>query len=138
MGSGIPPTYVPARNTVLLALAMAWSESLGGRDVVIGVNAVDYSGYPDCRAAFLRAFETLAGLGTKAGVEGESGRFSAGRRFYAARGHSLPAQLQSGKRAELRKVAAGYVHGLGLQNYRRFFARFPLKIPRSTAFAIAW
>ena len=77
MGSGIPPTYVPARNTVLLALAMAWSESLGGRDVVIGVNAVDYSGYPDCRAAFLRAFETLAGLGTKAGVEGETWRIHA-------------------------------------------------------------
>jgi 7-cyano-7-deazaguanine synthase len=70
--AGVPPTYVPARNTVLLALAMAWSESLGGRDLVIGVNAVDYSGYPDCRVAFLRAFETLARCGTKAGAEGEA------------------------------------------------------------------
>lgn len=77
MGAGVPPTYVPARNTVLLALAMAWSESLGGRDLVIGVNAVDYSGYPDCRAAFLRAFETLAGCGTKAGAEGETWRVHA-------------------------------------------------------------
>jgi 7-cyano-7-deazaguanine synthase len=77
MGAGVPPTYVPARNTVLLALAMAWCESLGGRDLVIGVNAVDYSGYPDCRAAFLRAFETLAGFGTKAGAEGETWRVHA-------------------------------------------------------------
>lgn len=77
IGSGIPPTYVPARNTVLLALAMAWSESLGARDLVIGVNAVDYSGYPDCRPAFLRAFETLAGSGTKAGADGEAWRIHA-------------------------------------------------------------
>jgi 7-cyano-7-deazaguanine synthase len=71
IGAGVPSTYVPARNTVLLALAMAWCESLNGRDLVIGVNAVDYSGYPDCRIAFLRAFETLAACGTKAGAEGE-------------------------------------------------------------------
>ena len=77
MGSGVPPTYVPARNTVLLALALAWSESLGARDLVIGVNAVDYSGYPDCRLPFLRAFETLAGCGTKAGAEGEAWRIHA-------------------------------------------------------------
>jgi 7-cyano-7-deazaguanine synthase len=77
IGSGVPPTYVPARNTVLLALAMAWSESLGARDLVIGVNAVDYSGYPDCRPAFLRAFETLAGCGTKAGADGEAWRIHA-------------------------------------------------------------
>jgi 7-cyano-7-deazaguanine synthase len=77
IGSGVPPTYVPARNTVLLALAMAWSESLGARDLVIGVNAVDYSGYPDCRPAFLRAFETLAGCGTKAGADGEVWRIHA-------------------------------------------------------------
>ena len=77
MGSGVPPTYVPARNTVLLALAMAWSESLGARDLVIGVNVVDYSGYPDCRPAFLRAFETLAGCGTKAGANGEAWRIHA-------------------------------------------------------------
>jgi 7-cyano-7-deazaguanine synthase len=67
---GIPSTYVPARNTVLLALALAWSETLGARDIVIGVNAIDYSGYPDCRPEFLRAFEHLASLATAAGVSG--------------------------------------------------------------------
>ncbi len=66
---GIPVTYVPARNTVFLALALAWSEVLGARDIFIGVNAVDYSGYPDCRPAFISAFETLANLATKVGVE---------------------------------------------------------------------
>jgi 7-cyano-7-deazaguanine synthase len=70
---GIPVTYVPARNTVLLALALGWAEVLGARDIFIGVNAVDYSGYPDCRPEFIAAFESLAGLATKAGVEG--GRF---------------------------------------------------------------
>jgi 7-cyano-7-deazaguanine synthase len=69
--TGIPSTYVPARNTIFLALAMAWGESLGARDLVIGVNAVDFSGYPDCRPAFLRAFEALAACGTKAGAEGD-------------------------------------------------------------------
>jgi 7-cyano-7-deazaguanine synthase len=69
-GSGIPVSYVPARNTMLLALALAWAEVLGARDLVIGVNAVDYSGYPDCRPEFIRAFEALASLATKAGVEG--------------------------------------------------------------------
>jgi 7-cyano-7-deazaguanine synthase len=67
---GIPVTYVPARNTLFLALALGWAEVLGARDLFIGVNAVDYSGYPDCRAKFIQAFETLAGLATKAGVEG--------------------------------------------------------------------
>jgi 7-cyano-7-deazaguanine synthase len=67
---GIPSTYVPARNTIFLALALGWSEVLDARDIVIGVNALDYSGYPDCRPEFVRAFETLAGLATKAGVEG--------------------------------------------------------------------
>jgi len=67
---GIPSTYVPARNTVFLALALAWAESLGARDLVIGVNAVDYSGYPDCRPAFIAAFESLAAVATRAGVEG--------------------------------------------------------------------
>ena len=67
---GIPVSYVPARNTMLLALALAWAEVLGARDLVVGVNAVDYSGYPDCRPEFIRSFETLAGLATKAGVEG--------------------------------------------------------------------
>lgn len=68
--SGIPATYVPARNTVMLSLALAWTEVLGGRDIFIGVNAVDYSGYPDCRAEFIAAFEHMANLATRAGVEG--------------------------------------------------------------------
>lgn len=67
---GIPVTYVPARNTVMLALALAWAEVLGARDLFIGVNAVDYSGYPDCRPEFIAAFENMANLATKAGVEG--------------------------------------------------------------------
>jgi 7-cyano-7-deazaguanine synthase len=69
-GVGIPVTYVPARNTVFLSLALGWAEVLGGQDLFIGVNAVDYSGYPDCRPEFIEAFERLAGLATKAGVEG--------------------------------------------------------------------
>jgi 7-cyano-7-deazaguanine synthase len=67
---GIPSTYVPARNTVFLSLALAWAEALGAFDIFIGVNAVDYSGYPDCRPEFIAAFERTAGLATKAGVEG--------------------------------------------------------------------
>jgi 7-cyano-7-deazaguanine synthase len=67
---GIPVTYVPARNTVFLSLALAWAEVLEARDLFIGVNAVDYSGYPDCRPAFIAAFERLANLATRAGVEG--------------------------------------------------------------------
>jgi 7-cyano-7-deazaguanine synthase len=67
---GIPVTYVPARNTIMLSLALAWSEVLGAQDIFVGVNAVDYSGYPDCRPEFIRAFETLANLATKSGVEG--------------------------------------------------------------------
>jgi 7-cyano-7-deazaguanine synthase len=70
--SGIPSTYVPARNTVFLSLAMAWAEVLGAEAVVLGVNALDYSGYPDCRPEYLQAFERLASLATKAGVEGRS------------------------------------------------------------------
>jgi len=69
-GDGIPVTYVPARNTLLLALALGWAEVLDARDLFIGVNAVDYSGYPDCRPEFIEAFQTLANLATKAGVEG--------------------------------------------------------------------
>jgi 7-cyano-7-deazaguanine synthase len=68
--SGIPVTYVPARNTVFLSLALAWAEVLGANDIFIGVNAVDYSGYPDCRPQFIAAFEQLANLATRAGVEG--------------------------------------------------------------------
>ena len=69
-GTGIPPTYVPARNTVLLALALGYAEVLGAHDIYVGVNAIDYSGYPDCRPEFVTAFEQLARLATKAGVEG--------------------------------------------------------------------
>jgi len=68
---GIPVTYVPARNTVFLSLALAWAEAAGARDLFVGVNALDYSGYPDCRPAFIEAFEDLANKATKAGVEGE-------------------------------------------------------------------
>lgn len=67
---GIPVTYVPARNTIMLSLALAWAEVLGSRDIFVGVNAVDYSGYPDCRPEYIAAFETMANLATKAGVEG--------------------------------------------------------------------
>ena len=70
MGHGIPITYVPARNTIFLSFALAWAEVLGSSDIFIGVNALDYSGYPDCRAEFIEAFETMANLATKAGVEG--------------------------------------------------------------------
>ncbi len=70
-GEGIPVTYVPARNTVFLSLALGWAEVLGACDLFVGVNAVDYSGYPDCRPAFIEAFEHLANLATKAGVEGQ-------------------------------------------------------------------
>lgn len=69
---GIPVTYVPARNTVFLSVALAWAEVLGASDIYLGVNAVDYSGYPDCRPEFLRAFEALANLATRTGVEGTS------------------------------------------------------------------
>lgn len=69
--SEIPSTYVPARNTVFLSLALGWAEVLGARDIVIGVNALDYSGYPDCRPEFIAAFEGLASLGTAKGVQGE-------------------------------------------------------------------
>lgn len=67
---GIPVTYVPARNTIMLSLALAWAEVLGSQDIFVGVNAVDYSGYPDCRPEFIRAYEAMANLATKAAVEG--------------------------------------------------------------------
>jgi 7-cyano-7-deazaguanine synthase len=70
MSHGIPITYVPARNTIFLAFALAWAEVLGANDIFLGVNALDYSGYPDCRPEFIAAFEDLANLATKAGVEG--------------------------------------------------------------------
>jgi len=70
IGAGIPVTYVPARNTIFLSFALAWAEVLGASDVFVGVNAVDYSGYPDCRPEFIQAYENMANLATKAGVEG--------------------------------------------------------------------
>ena len=73
----IPPTYVPARNTVFLSLALAWAEVLDARDIAIGANALDYSGYPDCRPDYLEAFERLAALATRAGVEGSRFRIHA-------------------------------------------------------------
>jgi 7-cyano-7-deazaguanine synthase len=70
MSSGIPVTYVPARNTIFLSFALAWAEALGAEDIFIGVNALDYSGYPDCRPEYIEAFASMANLATKAGVEG--------------------------------------------------------------------
>jgi len=77
IGEGIPSTYVPARNTLMLSAALGWAEVLGARDIFCGVNAVDYSGYPDCRPEFIAAFEALANLATKAGVEGTRFRIHA-------------------------------------------------------------
>jgi 7-cyano-7-deazaguanine synthase len=73
----IPSTYVPARNTIFLAVALGWAESIGADAIVVGVNAVDYSGYPDCRPEFLRAFENLAAVATRAGIEGRGARIDA-------------------------------------------------------------
>ena len=94
--AGIPVTYVPARNTVFLALALGWAEVLGARDIFIGVNAVDYSGYPDCRPEFIAAFEAMANLATKAGVEGQ--------------GFRIQAPLQMMSKGEI--VQAGLRHGV--------------------------
>jgi 7-cyano-7-deazaguanine synthase len=77
VGADIPATYVPARNTIFLSYALAWCEVLGAKDIFIGANAIDYSGYPDCRPAFIAAFEQLAGVATKAGVEGTRFRIHA-------------------------------------------------------------
>lgn len=87
LADGIPVTYVPARNTLFLSLALGWAEVLGARDIFIGVNAVDYSGYPDCRPEFVEAFERLANLATKAGVEGQ--------------GFSIRAPLQNLSKAQI-------------------------------------
>lgn len=76
-GVGVPVTYVPARNTLFLSLALGWAEVLGAQDLFIGVNAVDYSGYPDCRPEFIAVFQTLAALATKAGIEGRPFRIHA-------------------------------------------------------------
>jgi len=88
IASGIPITYVPARNTIFLSFALGWCEVLQAQDIFIGVNAIDYSGYPDCRPEFLQAFEQLAGLATKAGVEG-----TASFRIHAPLLHMSKAQI---------------------------------------------
>ena len=94
IGQGIPSTYVPARNTIMLSVALGWAEVLGGSDLFCGVNAVDYSGYPDCRPEFIAGFEALANLATKAGVEGHALRVHAplmrlGKADIAREGHRL-------------------------------------------------
>ena len=95
--AGIPVTYVPARNTVFLSLALGWAEVLDARDIFIGVNAVDYSGYPDCRPEFVEAFERMANLATKAGVEGN--------------GFRIQAPLQYLSKAQI--IQAGVARGVG-------------------------
>jgi len=102
---GIPSTYVPARNTVFLALALAWAEVLGAHDIVIGVNALDYSGYPDCRPEFIAAFERLASLATARGARGEAFR--------------IQAPLQELTKAEIirRGVELGLDYGLTISCY---------------------
>ncbi|MCD9117293.1 7-cyano-7-deazaguanine synthase QueC [Pseudomonas bijieensis] len=105
-GEGIPVTYVPARNTVFLSLALGWAEVLGARDIFIGVNAVDYSGYPDCRPEFVEAFERMANLATKAGVEGQ--------------GFRIQAPLQNLSKADIVKagVKLGVDYGLTVSCYQ--------------------
>ena len=88
IASGIPVTYVPARNTIFLSFALGWCEVLGAEDIFIGVNAIDYSGYPDCRPEFLEAFERMANLATKAGIEAK-----AGYRIHAPLLHMSKAQI---------------------------------------------
>ncbi len=97
VGEGIPLTYVPARNTVFLSLALAWAEAAGARDLFVGVNALDYSGYPDCRPDFIAAFQALANQATRAGVEGaESGQG----------GFTIHAPLQHMTKADIAREAA--------------------------------
>jgi 7-cyano-7-deazaguanine synthase len=104
--TGIPPTYVPARNTLMLALALGWAEVLGARDIFIGVNAVDYSGYPDCRPEFVAKFQELADLATKAGVEG--------------RGFTIHAPLISMTKAEILRLGTrlGVDYGITVSCYQ--------------------
>ena len=105
-GEGIPVTYVPARNTVFLSLALGWAEVLGARDIFIGVNAVDYSGYPDCRPEFVESFERMANLATKAGVEGL--------------GFTIQAPLQMLSKADIVKAGTrlGVDYGLTVSCYQ--------------------
>ncbi|SEJ37869.1 7-cyano-7-deazaguanine synthase QueC [Pseudomonas sp. NFR16] len=105
-GEGIPVTYVPARNTVFLSLALGWAEVLGARDIFIGVNAVDYSGYPDCRPEFVESFERMANLATKAGVEGQ--------------GFTIQAPLQMLSKADIVRAGTrlGVDYGLTVSCYQ--------------------
>jgi 7-cyano-7-deazaguanine synthase len=105
-GEGIPVTYVPARNTVFLSLALGWAEVLGAREIFIGVNAVDYSGYPDCRPEFIESFERMANLATKAGVEGQ--------------GFTIQAPLQNLSKADIVKAGMrlGVDYGLTVSCYQ--------------------
>lgn len=105
-GEGIPVTYVPARNTVFLSLALGWAEVLDARDIFIGVNAVDYSGYPDCRPEFIESFERMANLATKAGVEGN--------------GFTIQAPLQNLSKADIVKagVRLGVDYSLTVSCYQ--------------------
>ncbi|MGH8419598.1 MAG: 7-cyano-7-deazaguanine synthase QueC [Pseudomonas sp.] len=105
-GEGIPVTYVPARNAVFLSLALGWAEVLGARDIFIGVNAVDYSGYPDCRPEFVESFERMANLATKAGVEGQ--------------GFTIQAPLQMLSKADIVKTGTrlGVDYGLTVSCYQ--------------------
>lgn len=108
MSSGIPSTYVPARNTIFLSYALAWAEVLSARDIFIGVNAVDYSGYPDCRSEYIDAFEKMANLATKAGVEGSK--------------FIIHAPLINMKKSEIiqRGVELGCDYSLSLSCYKPF------------------
>jgi len=98
--SGIPVTYVPARNTIMLSVALGWAEVLGAHDIFIGVNAVDYSGYPDCRPEFIEAFERVANLATREGVEG--------------RGFRIQAPLQNLSKAQIVQIGVQYGVDYGL------------------------
>jgi len=106
IGTGVPITYVPARNTIFLSFALAWAETLGISDIVIGVNALDYSGYPDCRPDYIAAFQQLANLGTRAGTE-------LGQRFTI----HTPLILLSKREIIERGVALGVDYGLTLSCY---------------------
>ncbi len=105
IGNDIPTTYVPARNTIFLSLAMAWAETLGANDIFIGVNALDYSGYPDCRPEFIEAFEKLAAVATKAGVTGSPIRIH------------TPLIQRSKREIILRGIVLGVDYGLTLSCY---------------------
>jgi 7-cyano-7-deazaguanine synthase len=141
VGEGIPVTYVPARNTIFLSLALGWAEAAGARALFLGINALDYSGYPDCRPAFVTAFEALADVATKVGVEGERFRVEApllhlGKADIVREAHRLgldaglswscydpaPGALHCGQCDSCRLRAAGFV-AAGLADPTRYAAQ---------------